>query len=84
LAVVTAAVATGLLMMPESLTKHFSRLADFTQGVGVLLFLGAIGVLTAEILEAFFPEFAKMSATDALLVLIAMLLAAILYKFNKR
>jgi hypothetical protein len=84
LAVAAAAVALGLLMMPESLTKHFSRLADFMQGVGVLLFLGAIGVLIGEILEVMFPGLTRVSSTEALLVLIAILVAAILYKLNKR
>ena len=83
-AVGAAGVALGLLMMPDSLTNHFSRLADFMQGVGVLLFLGALGVLIGEILEVFFPGLAKVSNTDALLVLIAILLTAILYKLNKR
>jgi hypothetical protein len=83
-AVGAAAVAWGLLMMPDSLTKHFSRLADFMQVVGVWMFLGAIGVLIGQILEVFFPGFARVSNSDALLVLIAILLAAILYKLNKR
>ena len=84
LAVAAAAVGLGLLMMPESLTNHFSRLADFIQGVGVLLFLGAIGVLLVEILEVYFPGLARVSNTEALLVLIVILVAAILYKLNKR
>jgi hypothetical protein len=71
-------------MMPDSLTKHFSRLADFMQVVGVWMFLGAIGVLIGEILEVLFPGLTRVSSTEALLVLIAMLVAAILYKLNKR
>jgi hypothetical protein len=84
LAVAAAAVALGLLMMPEFLTKHFSGLTDLVQGVGVLLFLGASGVLLGQILVAFFPRIATVSAADALLILSAMLVAAIFYKFNKR
>jgi hypothetical protein len=84
LAVAGAAVALGLLIMPEFLTRHFSRLADLMQGVGVLLLLAAIGVLLGQILEGLFPGLAKVSNADALLVLIAILVAAILYKSNKR
>jgi Na+/citrate or Na+/malate symporter len=83
-AVGAAAFALGLLMMPDSLTKNFSRLADFMQVVGVWMFLGAIGVLLGQILEILFPGLASVSNSDALLVLIAILLAAILYKLNKR
>jgi hypothetical protein len=82
LAVAVAAVALGLLTMPDSLTKQFSRLADFTQGVGVLLFLGAIGVLLGQMFEVLFPRLAQVSSPDALLV--SILLAAILYKLNQR